>query len=88
MCPTCSHCKFWFLNTSCFAAKMTHLVDNIGTVLFAIFMAIWGESGVWLNSAFFKKKLNKVDIPLLIFSNPLYGELEAVSKYSCASMEC
>uniref|UniRef100_A0A5K3FBR5 Anoctamin n=1 Tax=Mesocestoides corti TaxID=53468 RepID=A0A5K3FBR5_MESCO len=43
MCPPCSvkGCKFWLLNSSCFAAKMTHLVDNLGTVLFAVFMALW-----------------------------------------------
>ncbi|CDI97940.1 protein of unknown function DUF590 [Echinococcus multilocularis] len=43
MCPTCSQrgCKFWLLNASCLATKMTHLVDNISTVLFAIFMSIW-----------------------------------------------
>uniref|UniRef100_A0A158REV8 Anoctamin n=1 Tax=Hydatigena taeniaeformis TaxID=6205 RepID=A0A158REV8_HYDTA len=43
MCPTCNQrrCKFWLLNASCFATKMTHLVDNIGTVLYAVFMAIW-----------------------------------------------
>ncbi|VUZ41606.1 unnamed protein product [Hymenolepis diminuta] len=42
MCPTCNKgCRLWLLNASCFSAKMTHLVDNLGTVLFAIFMAIW-----------------------------------------------
>uniref|UniRef100_A0A0X3NPU4 Anoctamin n=1 Tax=Schistocephalus solidus TaxID=70667 RepID=A0A0X3NPU4_SCHSO len=43
MCPPCNvkGCKFWYLNTSCFATKMTHLVDNGGTVAFAIIMALW-----------------------------------------------
>ncbi|KAM7534107.1 hypothetical protein Aperf_G00000115486 [Anoplocephala perfoliata] len=42
MCPPCNRgCQFWLLNASCFATKMTHLVDNIGTVLFAVFMAVW-----------------------------------------------
>ncbi|VDN21740.1 unnamed protein product [Dibothriocephalus latus] len=46
MCPPCNvkGCKFWYLNTSCFAMKMTHLVDNAGTVVFAIVMALWATT--------------------------------------------
>ncbi|KAA3682073.1 anoctamin-1 [Paragonimus westermani] len=43
MCPMCSRdqCKFWRLNASCFRTKLTHLVDNEGTVLFGVLMALW-----------------------------------------------
>lgn len=43
MCPRCDkECHYWFLNESCTAAKLTYLVDNAGTVFFAIFMSLWG----------------------------------------------
>lgn len=43
MCPQCDivGCRFWLLNTSCFTTKLTHLVDNFGTVLYAVFVALW-----------------------------------------------
>ncbi|KAF8572126.1 hypothetical protein P879_00175 [Paragonimus westermani] len=43
MCPMCSRdqCEFWRLNASCFRTKLTHLVDNEGTVLFGVVMALW-----------------------------------------------
>lgn len=42
MCPLCDQkCPFWPLSDTCTYAKVTHLFDNEGTVLFAIFMALW-----------------------------------------------
>ncbi|NXR01799.1 ANO9 protein, partial [Sagittarius serpentarius] len=42
MCPLCDQkCPFWLLSDTCTYAKVTHMIDNEGTVLFAIFMAIW-----------------------------------------------
>ncbi|CAL8096851.1 unnamed protein product [Calicophoron daubneyi] len=43
MCPLCreSFCKFWTLNISCLRTKLTRLVDNEGTVLFGVVMAMW-----------------------------------------------
>ncbi|KAL8170102.1 UNVERIFIED_CONTAM: hypothetical protein K2H54_063323 [Gekko kuhli] len=42
MCPLCDQkCPFWPLSDTCTYAKFTHLFDNEGTVLFAIFMALW-----------------------------------------------
>uniref|UniRef100_H0XJH2 Anoctamin n=1 Tax=Otolemur garnettii TaxID=30611 RepID=H0XJH2_OTOGA len=42
MCPLGDHGrKFQRLSDTCTFAKLTHLFDNDGTVLFAIFMALW-----------------------------------------------
>ncbi|XP_033823504.2 anoctamin-9 [Periophthalmus magnuspinnatus] len=42
MCPLCDkRCKVWMLSETCTYAKVTLLFDNNGTVLFAMFMAIW-----------------------------------------------
>ncbi|XP_025054379.1 anoctamin-9 isoform X2 [Alligator sinensis] len=42
MCPLCDQkCPFWHLSDTCTYAKVTHLLDNEGTVVFAIFMALW-----------------------------------------------
>ncbi|KAF1409228.1 Anoctamin-9, partial [Spheniscus humboldti] len=42
MCPLCDQkCSFWLLSDTCTYAKVTHMIDNEGTVLFAMFMAIW-----------------------------------------------
>ncbi|NXI90623.1 ANO9 protein, partial [Psophia crepitans] len=42
MCPLCDQkCPFWLLSETCTYAKVTHMIDNEGTVLFAMFMAIW-----------------------------------------------
>ncbi|NWX16228.1 ANO9 protein, partial [Aegotheles bennettii] len=42
MCPLCDQrCPFWRLSDTCTYAKVTHIFDNEGTVLFAMFMAIW-----------------------------------------------
>nr|XP_008534148.1 PREDICTED: anoctamin-9 [Equus przewalskii] len=42
MCPRGDHSrKYHRLSDTCTFAKLTHLFDNDGTVLFAIFMAVW-----------------------------------------------
>ncbi|DAA13486.1 TPA: Anoctamin 9-like [Bos taurus] len=42
MCPRGDHNRrFQRLSDTCAYAKLTHLFDNEGTVLFAIFMALW-----------------------------------------------
>ncbi|NWI18429.1 ANO9 protein, partial [Crypturellus soui] len=42
MCPLCDQkCPFWLLSDTCTYAKITHMIDNEGTVLFAMVMAIW-----------------------------------------------
>ncbi|XP_061306869.1 anoctamin-9 [Pezoporus flaviventris] len=42
MCPLCDQqCPFWRLSDTCTYARVTHMIDNEGTVLFAMFMAIW-----------------------------------------------
>ncbi|XP_012735870.3 anoctamin-9 [Fundulus heteroclitus] len=42
MCPLCDEgCKVWKLSETCSYAKLSLLFDNNGTVLFAMFMAIW-----------------------------------------------
>ncbi|NXN14544.1 ANO9 protein, partial [Indicator maculatus] len=42
MCPLCDqNCPFWYLSDTCTYAKVTHMIDNEATVVFAMFMAIW-----------------------------------------------
>jgi hypothetical protein len=43
MCPLCDekYCKEWKLEENCFYAKMTFLVDNPASVLFAFVMTVW-----------------------------------------------
>nr|XP_057931108.1 anoctamin-9 isoform X2 [Doryrhamphus excisus] len=42
MCPLCDkRCKVWLLSDTCTYAKVSLLFDNNGTVLFAMFMAVW-----------------------------------------------
>uniref|UniRef100_A0A3B5BBZ7 Anoctamin n=1 Tax=Stegastes partitus TaxID=144197 RepID=A0A3B5BBZ7_9TELE len=42
MCPLCDKgCKVWRLSDTCTYAKVSLLFDNNGTVLFAMFMAVW-----------------------------------------------
>lgn len=44
MCPNCDtkDCHFWTLSKSCTYAQMTHIFDNTATVIFAVFMSVWG----------------------------------------------
>nr|XP_013803713.1 PREDICTED: anoctamin-9 [Apteryx mantelli mantelli] len=42
MCPLCDQkCPFWQLSDTCTYAKVTHMIDNEGTVFLAMIMAIW-----------------------------------------------
>ncbi|XP_051912073.1 anoctamin-6 isoform X1 [Hippocampus zosterae] len=42
MCPQCDQeCKYWRLNSTCEASKKLCIFDNFGTLVFAVFMAIW-----------------------------------------------
>ncbi|KAM7084506.1 anoctamin-9 isoform 2-T2 [Molossus nigricans] len=41
MCPRGSSRRYQRLSDTCTFAKLTHLFDNEGTVIFAIFMALW-----------------------------------------------
>ncbi|TMS02881.1 Anoctamin-6 [Larimichthys crocea] len=42
MCPQCDReCKYWRLNSTCEASKKLCIFDNFGTLVFAVFMAIW-----------------------------------------------
>ncbi|XP_041704580.1 anoctamin-9 [Coregonus clupeaformis] len=42
MCPLCDkRCKVWLLSDTCLYAKVSILFDNEGTVMFAMFMAVW-----------------------------------------------
>ena len=44
MCPQCdTYCDYWFLKDSCVLSKVTYLFDNYSTVIFSIFMSVWGE---------------------------------------------
>lgn len=43
MCPLCDGvCDYWRLSTVCSLARASYLFDNGATVLFAIFMSLWG----------------------------------------------
>ncbi|KGL82308.1 Anoctamin-9, partial [Tinamus guttatus] len=45
MCPLCDQkCPFWLLSDTCTYAKIAHMIDNEGTVLFAMVMAIWATA--------------------------------------------
>lgn len=41
MCPNCDSCQTWPLKNACFFRKLSYLVDNPITVIFAIFMSLW-----------------------------------------------
>lgn len=44
MCPLCDGvCDYWRLSTVCSLARASYLFDNGATVLFAIFMSLWGK---------------------------------------------
>ncbi|XP_032804543.2 anoctamin-1-like [Petromyzon marinus] len=45
MCPTCDKlCKYKRLSENCDRVRSSHLFDNITTVLFSIFMALWATT--------------------------------------------
>uniref|UniRef100_A0A6Q2ZJE4 Anoctamin n=1 Tax=Esox lucius TaxID=8010 RepID=A0A6Q2ZJE4_ESOLU len=42
MCPQCDgECTYWRLNNTCDSSKKLCIFDNFGTLVFAVFMAIW-----------------------------------------------
>ncbi|XP_031438334.1 anoctamin-6-like [Clupea harengus] len=42
MCPRCDRfCSYWRLNSTCETSKDLCIFDNYGTLVFAVFMAIW-----------------------------------------------
>ncbi|XP_015208423.1 anoctamin-6 [Lepisosteus oculatus] len=42
MCPQCDReCAYWRLNSTCESSKKLCIFDNFGTLVFAIFMAVW-----------------------------------------------
>lgn len=44
MCPLCdTSCDYWNLSSACGTARASHLFDNPATVVFSIFMALWGK---------------------------------------------
>lgn len=46
--PQCdTYCDYWTLKDSCVLSKVTYLFDNYSTVIFSIFMSVWGESCIF-----------------------------------------
>ncbi|CAI9736685.1 anoctamin-4-like isoform X2 [Octopus vulgaris] len=42
MCPLCDElCRYWKLETVCYYARTSYLIDNPATVFFAAFMSVW-----------------------------------------------
>ncbi|MEE6480788.1 hypothetical protein FKM82_012671 [Ascaphus truei] len=42
MCPQCDkECTYWYLNITCASSKKLCIFDSFGTLVFAVFMAIW-----------------------------------------------
>lgn len=45
MCPLCDNgCEYWRLRDSCTQARLGYLSDNGATVVFSIFMSLWGAA--------------------------------------------
>ncbi|XP_063715136.1 anoctamin-4-like isoform X2 [Symsagittifera roscoffensis] len=43
MCPLCDKaCEFWKLGESCIQVKVSRMIDNEATIVFALFMSLWG----------------------------------------------
>ncbi|KAK7808128.1 hypothetical protein U0070_021421 [Myodes glareolus] len=44
MCPQCDKlCPFWRLNVTCESSKKLCIFDSFGTLVFAVFMGVWGK---------------------------------------------
>ncbi len=58
MCPLCDGvaCEFWKLGSSCFQVRISRMIDNEATLLFALFMSLWGI----LFLDFWKRKKNEL----------------------------
>lgn len=80
MCPLCDGvCDYWRLSTVCSLARASYLFDNGATVLFAIFMSLWGKWGIlmysdkWLLHKMFatlrrvSKQVNKLNCSIGIY---------------------
>lgn len=45
MCPLCDNgCEYWRLRDSCTQARLGYLSDNGATVVFSVFMSLWGAA--------------------------------------------
>ncbi|XP_026523948.1 anoctamin-9 [Notechis scutatus] len=59
MCPLCDQkCPFWILSDTCTYAKINHMVDNVGTALFAMLMTVWATLFLELWKRYRAKKVN------------------------------
>lgn len=56
MCPHCDQCETSSLDNSCFFRKLSYLVDNPVTVVFAMFMSLWSV----MLLEFFKRRQAKI----------------------------
>ena len=45
MCPQCDNCRDWYLNETCSYVTMARVFDSHGTVIFAVFISLWGARG-------------------------------------------
>lgn len=44
MCPQCDEqCDYWQLNETCIYSRLSNLVDNKLTVIFAVLVSLWGK---------------------------------------------
>ncbi len=72
MCPLCDGvCDYWRLSSVCSLARTSYLFDNGATVLFAIFMSLWGNYKIkyifliMLEQILFKQTTSKTKTPYL-----------------------
>ena len=58
MCPLCDGpaCRFWKLGESCLQVRVSRAIDNEATLLFALFMSLWGI----LFLEFWKRRKNEL----------------------------
>nr|XP_014352836.1 PREDICTED: anoctamin-6 [Latimeria chalumnae] len=79
MCPQCDKlCNYWRLNITCESSKKLCIFDNFGTLVFAVFMAIW----VTLFLEFWKRRQAELEyewdtIEFLEQEEPVRAEYEA-----------
>ena len=60
MCPICdNYCGYWKLSDSCFNSKIAYLFDNAATVIWSIFMTVWGKF-IFLKYMVCKQKYVKI----------------------------
>lgn len=44
ICPQCDEqCDYWRLNETCLYSRLKNMFDNRLTVIFAVFMSVWGK---------------------------------------------